>query len=101
MNDNKIYGESPSPDCPKVGGTFCFKWSKCGFMGAVVLTGAKPIHPTMPSPKPYHKCKSYGSWAGVIEHHRNEFINFYPTTREGASQTLLCLNPTASDKIPI
>jgi hypothetical protein len=83
LNDNKIYGESPAPDCPPDGG-YCQKFDKCGFMTAVALHGAKPIHPTMPSPKPYHKCKSYGSWGATAIHRRNEFINFYSTTSSGA-----------------
>jgi len=49
-------------------------------MSAVVITGAKPIHPMMPSPKPYHKCKSYGAWGGIVKINNMEFINFYKTT---------------------
>jgi hypothetical protein len=53
-------------------------------MAGVVLWDAKTRHPTMPPSKPYHKCKSFGSWGGHVQHWRNEFINFYPKTREGA-----------------
>jgi len=46
LNDNKIYGESPIPDCPQNGqGGYCNKFTKCGLMAASALTGAKPIHP--------------------------------------------------------
>jgi len=55
----------------------------------------------MPSPKPYHKCKSYGSWGGTVIHSRNEFINFYSKTSTGAVQTVLCLNPYGSDYVPL
>ena len=38
LNDNKIYGESPIPDCPQNGGGgYCIKLAKCGFMAAVAL----------------------------------------------------------------
>jgi hypothetical protein len=60
---SKIYGESPAPDCPQDGnGGYCDKGERCGLMSAIAITGAKPIHPMMPSPKPYHKPKSYGVW---------------------------------------
>lgn len=86
FKDSKVYGESASPDCPQRGkGGFCNKYSKCGLMSAVSITGGKPIHPMMPSPKPYHKCKSYGTWGGTAIFKNFEFINFYEKTKEGAS----------------
>jgi hypothetical protein len=53
-------------------------------MSAVSIQGAKPIHPMMPSPKPYHKCKSYASWSAVALFESMEFINFYERTSTGA-----------------
>lgn len=101
FRNSKIYGESPAPDCPQNGkGGYCDKGERCGLMSAVSLTGAKPIHPMMPSPKPYHKCKSYGSWGATAYFENMEFINFYERTTTGARQTAICLNPTASDYIP-
>jgi hypothetical protein len=68
-------------------------------MSATSIDGAKPIHPTMPSPKPYHKSKSYGTWGGQAIFKNFEFINFYEKTKLGKQQTVICLNPTASDYI--
>jgi hypothetical protein len=53
----------------------------------------------MPSPKPYHKSKSYGTWGGQAIFKNFEFINFYEKTKLGKQQTVICLNPTASDYI--
>lgn len=63
LNNNKIYGESPAPDCPPQGG-YCYRGTKCGLMSSIFIRGQKPLHPTMASPKPYHKSKSYGTWGG-------------------------------------
>ena len=31
LHDSKMYGESPSPDCPQDGkGGYCFELEKCG-----------------------------------------------------------------------
>jgi hypothetical protein len=100
LNDNKIYGESPAPDCPQARqGGYCYRGTKCGLMSSIFIRGGKPLHPTMASPKPYHKSKSYGTWGGEAYLARNEWINFRAKTSEGAMQTVLCLNPTASDYI--
>jgi len=85
FRNSKIYGESPAPDCPQDSkGGYCDKGSRCGLMSAVSITGGKPIHPMMPSPKPYHKCKSYASWSSVALFENMEFINFYERTSTGA-----------------
>ena len=99
LNDNKIYGEAPAPDCPPDGG-YCFRGSKCGLMSSSFVRGSKPLHPTMSSPNPYHKLKSYGTWGGEAFFNRNEYIDFRARTREGGRQSILCLNPFASDYIP-
>jgi len=81
FRDSKIYGFAPAPDCPQGGkGGYCDKSTRCGLMSAVSLTGAKPIHPTMPSPKPYHKCKSYGTWGATAIFENMIFNNFYDKT---------------------
>ena len=98
MNDNKIYGESPSPDCPSNGG-FCVAESKWGMTASTILTGAKPEHPLMPSAMPYDKAKSAGSWPGKITLYRNEFHDFRSTTKDGKVLRSLYLNPYASDYI--
>jgi len=101
FRNSKIYGESPAPDCPQNGqGGYCFKFEKCGLMSAISITKTKPIHPDKPSPKPYHKPKSYGVWGATALYENMEFINWYPNTQTGARQTVLCLNPKASDYIP-
>jgi hypothetical protein len=100
FRNSKIYGNSPAPDCPQQGkGGYCDKSTRCGLMSAVSIQGAKPIHPMMPSPKPYHKCKSYASWSASAHFENMEFLNFYSKTETGASQSVICLNPTASDGI--
>lgn len=38
-------------------------------------------------------------WGGEAYLNRNEYINFRSKTKEGATNTVLCLNPTASDYI--
>jgi hypothetical protein len=85
MRNSKVYGESPASDCPQNGkGGYCDRGEKCGIMSAIAITGAKPIHPTMPSPKPYHKPKSYGVWGAQALYENIEFINFYERTSTGA-----------------
>jgi hypothetical protein len=99
LNNNKIYGESPAPDCP-INGGYCIKGDKCGLMSTIFIRGAKPLHPSSSSPKPYHKSKSYGTWGGEAYLSGNEYINFRAKTKEGSTNSVLCLNPTASDYIP-
>jgi len=85
FRNSKIYGESPAPDCPQGGkGGYCDKGDRCGLMSAISIQGAKPIHPMKPSPKPYHKPKSYSSWSAVALYENMEFINFYERTSTGA-----------------
>jgi len=55
------------------------------------------FHPDTPSPKPNHIQHGYGSWNGVTKLNNNEFINFRKRTREGGTNTVLCLNPFTSD----
>ena len=54
----------------------------------------------MPPLKPYHKAMGYGMWGGEAHFSGNEYINFKAKTAEGAINTVLCLNPTASDYVP-
>jgi hypothetical protein len=51
LNDNKIYGESESPDCPKDGG-FCKKSDKYGLISSHFARAGKPLHIDMPSGLP-------------------------------------------------
>lgn len=98
LNNNKIYGEGPAPDCPQ-GGGYCYRPDKCGFMASIFIRVAKPLHPTAASKKPYHKAKSYGTWGGQAYLTGNEFINFKAKTSEGASNSIICLNHYGSDYI--
>jgi len=63
INDNKIYGDSISPDCPRNGG-FCHRISKCAYTTSVFVMTARSLHPLTPSGKPYHKAGAYGHWQG-------------------------------------
>lgn len=98
MNNNKIFGESPIPDCPPKGG-YCYRGSKCGLMASIFIRVKKPLLPAAMSPKPYHKSKSYGAWGGEAYLTGNEFINFRAKTREGATNSVICLNDYGSDYV--
>ena len=65
INKSFIVGEAPeSLDQPTDGSWNLRASDKCGIMSMSVIHGAKPIHPTMASPKPYDKYKSYAAWGG-------------------------------------
>ena len=44
INDNKIYGDSISPDCPR-GGGFCHRMSKCAYTSSVFVMTTRQLHP--------------------------------------------------------
>lgn len=70
LNNNFIVGEAPeSLDQPTDGSWNMLPKDKCGIMSMSVIHGQKPIHPTMASPKPYDKYKSYAAWGGKVELH--------------------------------
>lgn len=73
---------------------------KCGVYSMSVIHGAKPIHPTMASPKPYDKYKSYAAWGGKVELTGNTFKNFAPMTEQGMKLRVICINHHGSDGIP-
>ena len=98
LKNNRVWGESPLPDCPRDGG-FCFISSKCGFTSTVFVLGTMPIHPSMPSSRPFHKSKSYGAFGGTAIVRGNEFINFGSKTPEGRKNSIICILKTASDWI--
>ena len=50
LHESKIYGESPSPDCPQGGkGGYCFKLSKCGLRSSWASLKGRTFHPVNPS----------------------------------------------------
>lgn len=82
LNDNKIYGETESPDCPNNGG-FCKRSDKFGVMNSYFTRGGKPLHIDMPSALPVHKIKKISLWGGNTVLNNNEFINFRNKTVSG------------------
>lgn len=79
LKNNFIVGEAPeSLDQPTDGSWNLPLHDKCGITSISVIHGKKPIHPTMQSPKPYDKYKSYAAWGGKVEITENKFINFAP-----------------------
>jgi len=84
INKNFIVGEAPeSLDQPTDGSWNLVHKDKCGIYSMSVIHGAKPIHPTMASPKPYDKYRSYAAWGGKATLQGNIFKNFHGTTVEG------------------
>jgi len=100
LNDNKLFGASPSPDCPQDGkGGYCDKLSRCGLLSSMFVRGGASMHPQSPSGKPYYKSMAFGQWSGSVILNRNKFINWLPRTQTGAKQFVLCINPSGSDTI--
>lgn len=82
LNDNKIYGESPIPDCPE-DGSYCLEYDKYGFVLVGAAHAGKPLHITMPPGLPVQKIKALSPWATIQKMHRNEFIGFNAKTSLG------------------
>jgi hypothetical protein len=82
LNENKIYGESESPDCPE-GGGFCKKFDKYGHMSSHFARSGKALHIDTPSGLPVHKIKAIANWGGNTVLKNNEFINFKAKTVSG------------------
>ena len=104
-DDNIIYGETASPDCPQDGnGGFCFKNSKMGLMIGSATQGGKSLHNPSLSGRPHYKIKTDGTWAGRVVMNRNRFYRFNSATSaaNGAQrQSVIGLNPTAADVVPV
>lgn len=83
LNDNHIYGESEVTDCPS-DGSYCYSFSKSGFLISGANKKAKPLHPTGSSSLPMNKIKGEGVWGTVQQFYRNKFHNFYAKTKQGA-----------------
>lgn len=83
FNDNKVYGETASSDCPDGDNDFCIKVEKMGLFPPIVSIGGKSLHPTNPSSLPYEKIMSDSGWGGKTILKRNEFIGFKSRTALG------------------
>jgi hypothetical protein len=100
FNDNKLYGETESPDCPKNGG-FCMKFDKTAFLSVGFPKRGKALHITIPSdfpPERYNKIPVFGGKAIL---RNNEFRNFKAFTKYGKKQSLFILNGSSPDFITI
>lgn len=101
LNKNFIVGEAPeSLDQPTDGSWNIGLKDKCGINSISVIQGAKTIHPTMASSKPYDKYKSYAAWGGKVLLDGNTFKNFAAATLGGKKLRIICINNHASDGIP-
>jgi len=80
VNDNHIYGESETTDCPS-DGSYCFTFNKNGFLISGVARKGKDLHPTGSSSLPMNKIKGDGAWGGMQRFYRNKFYNFDAKTR--------------------
>lgn len=77
FEDSKIFGASPSPDCPQDGqGGYCDKSRRCGFLSSIFVASTMEHHPIDPPMKPHYKSMGEGAWSGVTKLYRNEFINW-------------------------
>jgi len=107
LKDSVIIGETISPDCPSENwcdehnhGYRCI--DKHGIMLPYITQKEKPIVPKKGSLLPMYKPKSDASWGGQTLLQNVEFKNFESTsTRCGARQYVIDLNPHASDYMPI
>jgi hypothetical protein len=75
INDCKVWGESPLPDCPS-GGGFCTNPMRGGFSINTMIDGSKPMHPIPPKRIPYDKPASDASWYGKFIYNNNQLLNF-------------------------
>jgi len=77
INESKIWGTSPLPDCPSNGG-FCSNPRRAGFTINTMIEGSKPMHPIPPKQIPYDKPKSDAAWNGKFVYNNNQLIDFKP-----------------------
>jgi len=102
--DNTLYGNSISPDCPKIlgpDGGFCFKKDKYGYTLGVGARAGKSQFLTKASPRPHMKIKADATWGGQNVLKRNKWIDYIGTTETGNKNVIFGLNFAASDHIPV
>lgn len=94
-----IYGETEAEDCPLKHDCWC-KY-KHAFMLFGGNEGSKSPMIATPSPLPFHKVKSYGTWAADTFIKDVSFYNFFKNKTEcNAPQHIFRIASSASDFIP-
>lgn len=101
FNDNKVYGETASSDCPDGDNDFCIKVEKMGLFPPVVSISGKSLHPTNPSSLPYEKLMSDSGWGGKTILKRNEFNGFKSRTALGKRSSVFGSAEYQADYIPM
>lgn len=101
FNDNKVYGETASSDCPDGDNDFCIKVEKMGLFPPIVSIGGKSLHPTNPSSLPYEKIMSDSGWGGKTILKRNEFIGFKSRTALGKRSSVFGSAQFQADYTPM
>ena len=81
MRNNKVFGDSLIPDCPRNGG-FCNIHNKCALTNSIFTSGLA-IHAVTSTSRPLHKIQSGSLFTGKTIIRDNEFINYPTKTSEG------------------
>jgi|DEB0MinimDraft_12_1074336.scaffolds.fasta_scaffold01900_3 hypothetical protein len=102
MNDNTIFGEIESPDCPNSqNGDFCNRFDKIGLFPPAAALKGKDIHITGDSALPMYKIKGDSSWGGKTVLNRNKFIGFKSNTLTGMKNAIFGSSAYQPDYTPM